>query len=216
MLPFSPEQFFEVFRQYNEAVWPFQIVLKVLAAAVAVLLLRPQRWSNEAIAAALAFLWGWMGVVYHLLHFSSIDPAANWFAALFLVQALVFVWEGVVRRRMRFEPAHGARFVAGAALIVYPLLVYPQLSGLLGHYYPAAPTFGLPCPTTIFTVGVLVFLAPPYPRRVLVVPILWCILGTAAVFLLEMPEDLGLAAAAIVGAALLLRKQAASWWRRGV
>ena len=32
MLPLSPEQFLDAVRQYNEAVWPFQIVLKVLAA----------------------------------------------------------------------------------------------------------------------------------------------------------------------------------------
>jgi hypothetical protein len=216
MLPFSPEQFFEVFRHYNEAVWPFQIVLKVLAAAVAVLLLRPQRWSNEAIAAVLALLWGWMGLAYHLLHFSGINPAATVFAGLCLAQALLFAWEGLVRRRMRFEQAHGVRFAAGATLIVYALLVYPQLSGLLGHHYPAAPTFGLPCPTTIFTVGVLVFLAPPYPRSVLVLPILWCIVGATAVFLLGMPEDLGLIIAGMVGVVLLTRHQAAFRWGRGV
>jgi hypothetical protein len=216
MLPFSPEQFFEVFRHYNEAVWPVQIVLKVLAAAGAVLLLRPQAWSDQAIAAILAFLWGWTGVAYHLLHFSSINPVAVWFAALCVAQALLFAWEGLVRRRMRFEQPRGMRFVAGAALIVYALLVYPQIAGLLGHHYPRAPTFGLPCPTTIYTVGVLVFLAPPYPRRVLVLPLLWCVAGTAAVFLLGVPEDFGLIVAGLAAAGLLARQRASWWWRRGV
>lgn len=30
-LPFTPEQFFEVFRQYNEAVWPTQLALNLVA-----------------------------------------------------------------------------------------------------------------------------------------------------------------------------------------
>lgn len=32
-LAFTPEQFFDVFRQYNEAVWPVQIILNLLALA---------------------------------------------------------------------------------------------------------------------------------------------------------------------------------------
>jgi hypothetical protein len=60
----------------------------------------------------------------------------------------------------------------GAALVAFALIVYPVLSRLLGHEYPAVPTFGLPCPTTIFTVGVLLFAKAALPRSVLVVPLL--------------------------------------------
>lgn len=216
MLPFSPDQFFEVFRLYNEAVWPAQVVLKVIAAIIAVLLLRPQRGSNVLIAAMLALLWSWTGIAYHLLFFARINPATPLFAALWLAGALLLVWEGIVRRRLRFEAPRGVRFALGAALIVYALLVYPQLSGLLGHVYPASPTFGAPCPTAIFTLGVLVFMASPYPRSVLVVPVIWCLIGTVAAFALGMLQDLGLAAAGAVGAVMLVRHQAAFWWGRGM
>lgn len=30
------------------------------------------------------------------------------------------------------------------------------------------PTFGLPCPTTLFTIGLLAFVVSPYPRSTLV------------------------------------------------
>jgi hypothetical protein len=63
---------------------------------------------------------------------------------------------------------------------------------------------------------VLVFLASPYPRGVLVLPMLWCILGATAVFLLGMPEDLELLIAGIVGAVLLAGHRAAFWSARGV
>jgi hypothetical protein len=65
------------------------------------------------------------------------------------------------------------------------------------------PTFGLPCPTTIFTLGVLAFLATPYPRSPFVVPILWCAVGAQAAILLGVPQDFALVVAGIVGLALV-------------
>jgi hypothetical protein len=65
-------------------------------------------------------------------------------------------------------------------LIGYSLGIYPLLSLWLGAY-PAVPTFGAPCPTTIFTIGLLCFLRPPFPWYVLAVPILWSAVGSLAV-----------------------------------
>jgi hypothetical protein len=93
--------------------------------------------------------------------------------------------------------------MAGVVLIVFALVVYPVWSAYTGHAYPATPTFGLPCPTTIFTMGVLCFAAPPLPRGVMIAPVLWCLVGAQAAFLLGVQPDLGLIAAGLVGLGLL-------------
>jgi len=67
------------------------------------------------------------------------------------------------------------------------------------------PTFGLPCPTTIFTIGLLMFACSPVPRSVFVVPVLWSLVGATAAFSLGVWQDLGLVAAAAVGLAALVR-----------
>lgn len=56
------------------------------------------------------------------------------------------------------------------------------------------PTFDLPCPTTIFTIGLLAFLKTSYPRSPYIVPVLWYFIGGQAAFLLEVPSDFGLIA----------------------
>jgi len=61
------------------------------------------------------------------------------------------------------------------------------------------PTFGLPCPTTIFTFGMLAFLRPPYPRYLFVLPLVWVLIASQAAFLFGMVEDLGLLPAGLVG-----------------
>ena len=90
-----------------------------------------------------------------------------------------------------------AAAIIGAALLTYAVVGYPLLGYALGHRYPAAPTFGVPCPTTIFTLGLGVWAGASLPRRLLIAPLAWSIVGTSAAITLGMIEDLGLLAAAI-------------------
>ena len=65
------------------------------------------------------------------------------------------------------------------------------------------PTFGLPCPTTIFTIGLLCFAVQPLPRSPLIGPLLWCLVGAQAAFFLGVQPDLGLIVAGAVSVGLL-------------
>ena len=196
-LPFSFEQFADVFRRYNDAVWPAQWVLNALAIVVLVAVFTPGTRSSRLVAVCLAVLWLWMGVVYHLLFFRAINPAAAVFSLAFIAQAVALLWWGIREEPPRFRPRRDWVGFLAIAFVSYALALYPILGAVLGHRYPAGPTFGVPCPTTIFTLGVLLFAAPPRPIRLFVVPIAWSVLGAVAAVTLGMREDVGLVAAAI-------------------
>ncbi len=57
-LPFTVEQFYGVFREYNTTLWPAQVFLVALALAAIALVVVPCRWSGVGVSAILAFLWG--------------------------------------------------------------------------------------------------------------------------------------------------------------
>ena len=198
-LPFTQSRFFEVFSSYNEDVMPLQIGLFLLglSAFLALAVRRPD--SDRVISAILAGLWVWMGIVYHLMYFREINPAATVFGAAFLAGAAIFTWTGVVRRRLVFDCESRPRRIAGHSLIAYALVGYPLLSAMLGREFLQTPTFGLPCPTTIFTLGMLAFLSAPFPRYVFAIPIAWSLIGAQASLLLGVHEDLGLLVAALAG-----------------
>lgn len=197
-MPFTPEQFFTVFARYNEAVWPMQAALNAMALLSAGLLFPSRAWAGRVISLLLALLWAWMAIAYHFAFFSSINSAAWLFGGVFLLGSLAFAWFGAARSDLIFRPAFGVRGVAGVTLIVFALAVYPGIGYLLGHRYPSAPTFGLPCPTTIFTLGLLLFAVQPVPKLAFVVPLLWTAVGSMAAFQLGVREDLALLAAGIV------------------
>jgi hypothetical protein len=148
-----------------------------------------------------------MGAVYHIGFFAAINPAAWLFGALFLLEALILAGTGAIRGGLGFRRRGGARGWTGAALVVYALAAYPATGYALGHRYPEAPTFGLPCPATIFTIGLLEF-ADETPKAVWVVPLLWCAIGSVAAFQLGVIEDLALlAAGAVAGVRVFSRSE---------
>ena len=202
-LPFTREQFLEVFADYNQSVWPAQLALYAAALAAVSFTLARRPHSDRIITATLAALWLWMGVAYHLTFFAAVNKAAYLFGAAFVLQSLLFLSAGLGGRRLSFRLRADTRGAAAGVLFVYSLIVYPALGHALGHRYPAAPTFGLPCPTTIFTFGVLLCARAKVPIRLLLVPVAWSLVGGSAVVTLGMTEDAALPAAGVIATALI-------------
>jgi hypothetical protein len=196
-LPFSQEQFFAVFAAYNDSVFPAQLVLLVLGLGAALVALRPRWRADRAIGAVMALLWLWMGVVYHWGFFSSVNPAARAFGAGFVVEAGLLLWFLVIRRRVSFRAAPSWRGGVGLVLLVYAFAIYPAIGWALGHRYPASATFGLPCPTTIATLGLLLWATNRPPAAIMAIPWLWAVVGTLAAFRLGIREDIGLLVALV-------------------
>lgn len=206
-LPFSEDQFFAVFRLYNEAVWPAQWVFNVLALVVIALVVMGSPRAPRTVPAILAALWLWMGAVYHLVFFADVNRAAYGFGALFILQGAVFAWLALRSTPLGFTRRRDAAAVGGWLLVLYALIIYPAVGLSLGHVYPATPTFGLPCPTTLFTLGVLLWARPALPWGVLAIPLLWTIVGSAAALQLGVWQDLGLAVAALLVVVLMIDRR---------
>lgn len=202
-LPFTLEQFLAVFVSYNTAVWPAQVLLNILALTAVILCFRPAP-PSKAIAAILAAFWLWTGIVYHLSFFASVNPAAQIFGVLCVAQALVFLIAGVIRSQLSFRYPSSFHGFVGALMIIYGLLVYPVVGYFIGHVYPASPTFGAPCPTTIFTFGVLLWTDRKVGFGIIVIPFLWSIIGFMAALNFGIWEDTGLLIAGLVATLLLL------------
>jgi hypothetical protein len=204
MLPFTREQFISVFAAYNGAVWPLPLLAYLLAIAMVLAVIRPTRTSSTLVAGALAAMWAWTGIAYHWVFFTRINTAAWAFGALFVAQALLVLHLGALRRRLSFASDGGWTAWLGWTLVAYAAIAYPLLGVWVGHGYPEMPMFGItPCPLTIFTFGMLMLTNAPVPRRLLVIPVAWSLIGGSAAFLLDVPQDWlllfsGLAAVPIV------------------
>lgn len=202
MLPFTREQFFDVFARYNEAVWPVQLALLAIALATvgAARLQKDARWIGWALAA----LWVWTGIAYHAVFFAPINRLAYGFAAAFVLQGAMIA-RATYKGTLRFSvPLDSLSMFAGMVLLAYALVGYPILALATGQAYPGLPTFGVPCPTVIFTFGLLAW-SPRPAWSLLFIPVAWALIGISAATQLGVPEDWGLPIAALAVIALRIR-----------
>jgi hypothetical protein len=149
MLPFTAEQFFDVFVAYNGTIWPAQAIAYVLAAGLLVTIATRQPWSWRAAALLLGVFWSWNGLVDHLAFFAPINPAAYGFAALFVAQGAIFLWHAEFGPDRKLVIRLDIASVLALAAIGYAMIVYNLIGSLAGHGWPKAPVFGVaPCPAS--------------------------------------------------------------------
>jgi hypothetical protein len=196
-LPFSHDQFLDVFGTFNTALWSAIALLWALTALAAFHWITSGEIHRRTLFALLAIHWAWSGLVYHLIFFQAINPAARIFAALFVVESLILAGARQPPVAVRFQP--NARGLIAAAFVIAGLL-YPAAGFVFGLHYPRMPLFGVPCPTTLVTAGWLVAAAGS-SRFAKIVPILWCVVASSAAITLGIRADLALIAA---GAAMTI------------
>jgi hypothetical protein len=201
-LPFTADQFFGVFSSYNHAVLPWQFVLATTAAVVAISAWRRPAQARRTVPLFLAALWIWSGLAYHFAHFARINPVAYVFGGLFVLQGVLWLWAAIYGR-LHFDSPGGPAWTVGAVAIVYALVIYPVLGSVLGHGYPMAPTFGAPCPSTIFTFGILLWARPWVPLRLVVIPFVWAVLAAPAAIGWGVIEDAGMPLIAVVAVVVM-------------
>ncbi len=202
-IPFSTDEFLNVFENYNRSVWPIQIVFYLLALSSIVLIFMRSKHSSTIAMYLLAFFWLWMGLFYHIIHFSGINPAAYLFGAVFLLQGILILYFGAIRKTIQLAFTLNMPGILALVFLAYALFFYPLIGYGMGHVYPRAPTFGVPCPTVIFTFGMLLLSVNRIPWYMIIIPLLWSLVGFSAAINLSIQEDYGLVIAGLVAIVIL-------------
>ena len=204
--PFTADQFFDVFKNYNETVYPIQIILFVLGLFTIFYAIRPVSNSNTIISLSLGFLWIWMGIVYHYMFFAVINKAAYAFSVIFVLQGILFLFMGIFQNKLSFIFRNSIYGYSGLIMIIYAMVIYPVIGYFLGHTYPYSPNFGLPCPTTIFTFGMLLWMDRKCSVILWIIPFIWLVIGFFAALNFGMWEDTGLMIAGLIAIPMILIK----------
>jgi hypothetical protein len=198
-LPFSVADFLAVFAAYNAAIWPLHIAAYGLGMVAVAAIFAPLAGLTRLAFAAVALLWAVTGIGYHLMFFATINPIAPVFAAVFVLQGILLLTSAIRPGDLRLQIGQDVRSYAGLVTIVYALAIYPALGIWAGHGWMAGPMFGVaPCPTTLFTIGLLLVARGRWVIWLSVIPLAWSLIGLAAAIQLGIWEDLAMPVTAVV------------------
>ena len=106
-MPFTQDQLLSLFERYNRAIEPAPFFAYALGALALVFACRGGRASGRIVLALLALFWIACGAGFQLAFFRRLNPAANAFGALFLVQAALLLG-AALRREQRRQIEAGA------------------------------------------------------------------------------------------------------------
>jgi hypothetical protein len=180
-LLFSPRTYHRLIAQYNDDLWPAQLV--ALAAGVGILLLSRSgsAQATRAIHLVVATGWAWVAWGFHLQRYATINWAAVTFAAAFALEALLLV-TAAVAAPPRLTASRRPAAIAGVGIFVFALAAYPLIAKLGGRNWNEAELFGLhPDPTALGTLGLLI-LAGRAGIPAAVIPALWLVIAALTLY----------------------------------
>jgi len=206
-VPFTFDEFLEMLERFNTGWWPVHLIMYALAVAAIYLAIRKTRWSARVVTGILVFFWIWVGAVFNLFYFSRLYSMAYLFVVLFILEGIILASAGLFGDRLTFRAKADLFGLVGAILIVYALIGYPLIANFTGRGYPHLLLAGMmPCPTAIFTLGLLLWTEKPVPKIVPVIPVVYALTGFVPVKL-GVVEDIGLIVAGIVTGILLMYRE---------
>jgi hypothetical protein len=185
-LMFSSRTWYRLIEQYNGAYWPLHLATLLLGLGIVVVVTRQPAWQGRAIIGLLAVLWAWVAVAFLWHRFATISTAATWFAAAFILQALLLAWAGPRKNYLTFSWQPGVRQYLGMVLLAFALLGYPLIAVASARGVAQAEVFGMmPDPTVVGTIGALLLAQGRWRRRLLAIPMVWCLVSGATLWALH-------------------------------
>lgn len=202
---FTPETYFRLFELHHRDWWPVQLVSMTLAAVILLCLWRKPARGGRVIAILLAISWAWVGWAFLHLRFAPIHWVADWYAAAFMLQALLLSVSGVSRRGPEFAIGNSVRSGSGVFILLGALLVMPVTAYLTGRNWMQAELFAMtPDATALATLGLVLLAKGRVAVWLAVIPVAWCFVTGATLWVLKAPEALILPAGAVLSLVSML------------
>ncbi|AXK37969.1 DUF6064 family protein [Crenobacter cavernae] len=206
-LMFSARTYYRLFELYNSEIWPAQILALTFGVVILVCLFRARARQGQIISVLLAACWFWVAWAFHAQRYATINWVATYFAAGFVIEALLLIWTGLVRDQLRLRPTDHPVNLAGLGLFLFALFVQPLLGPLMGRPWLQVEFFGIaPDPMVTATLGILLLAANRSHWLLLLVPTLWCAISGTTLWTMGSPDALMMPLAALLVMVLALKK----------
>ncbi|MHA1207992.1 MAG: DUF6064 family protein [Candidatus Freyarchaeota archaeon] len=196
---------------YNQRFFPFSIILPVLLATSALVLtyycfVRPGERSSKVMKIFLGILYGVAGLeTFSAFLFGATDISYIVGAVIMWIFSTLFLLD-IFWKETEFKLPHPKDLlIISLTLIVWGIFVYPLTEWLLGFTWPGMVFFGAECPSTIFTIGLLVGALPKVNKMLFALLSIGAIVSGGFFSFLGATFDIAYFASGVVGLLMLTK-----------
>ena len=186
LILFTDQAWYSLIAAYHRDHWPLQLLAKLSAIIMLVLLLwRKPSWHARAILLLLAISWAWVAWAFMHQRYAQIHWVADWYALAFALQAVLLLgFATFAQVRVQTDMSNTA--VIGLFLLVAALIKLPLLAWFDGRSWWTAELHAMtPDATVLTSMGMLCMLRARRQWLLLIVPMAWCLVSGATLWVLQ-------------------------------
>ena len=169
VVPYTKEVLDSVVYEYQAVYWPFQFVFLSLALLALYLIWKNDIKNNKFIIVILAAFWFWLGAIYEINYYTTINWFGLYIGAAFILQGLLFLWFGLVKKSVVFVKSRSSVIAALLLVLGYPLLQLLSSS----HHFEISMIGMLPNITAAFSWILLFMTTQKRVKTLFVIPLAW-------------------------------------------
>lgn len=190
-LLFSPRVYERLFELLNQDLWPAHVAFIALGLLVGGLAFRRHPLFIPCGLFLLGLAWALVTIVFFKGRYDAINWLGGYIAIFSGLQAVLLVMFALITwlRDRPVPPPSLLTRVAGLSLLILGLLGYPLVAPVFGRAFSEAQfAGGMPDPTAVATLGILL-LSHSRGRWIgMVVPTAWCAFSGLTHWMLERPD----------------------------
>ncbi|MEQ8287543.1 hypothetical protein [Thalassospira sp.] len=186
LLLFSPRVYYRLFETLNTTWW-----LVVASAFVAGLIafgmaLRHGHRGNRVILVLLSLIWGWVSYGFLWQYYMPINWAVPYFLPGFVAESVLLAVFAARPLPLRFGWRGDLSSYVGVGLMVCAFVLYPFAGLIEGRSLIQAELFGSAAdPTALGTLGFVLMARGTWRWLLLLVPLIWCVLSSATLWVMD-------------------------------
>ena len=155
-LPYSKETLLSFVTDFNQSLWPTQVLFFLLACFALWGLNSPKEIYRKAASLILCFFWLHSGLHFYIFSFSEISFLANYIGIFYVLEAFIVLI--LLLRLLPNSPIllSSRKRLVGVFIVTIALFLYPATVFFLTLTPFAIPVVGItPLATSLYTLGLI-------------------------------------------------------------
>lgn len=171
VVPYTKEVLGSIVYEYQEYFFPLSIVFIFLALWIVYTIWKSENKYNGFVVGILSFFWIWIGAIYEIKYYSTINWFGLYIGYVFILQALLLLWFGFVKKQIIFIKNKISLILSLTLILCYPLV--ELLKGI--HYFEISIIGMLPSISVVFSLLILFMNTKKRVKTLFVIPLVWLV-----------------------------------------